>query len=175
MSMKMALLIVLLAIVALGLYLFYLRFTNYGTLVIKIVDPPREWGEATHVYIRYSEIAVHRADVGNESGWYEVATGSEIDLADVVNVSRVVGKASLPAGKYNLIRFRILQAVVTIANKNYSAEVPPGEITVVIIGGGVEIQPSKTTYLVIDVNTKVVGSRETGFKIVPAATAYPEE
>jgi len=35
---------------------------GYGTLAVKVVDPPQEWEQASNIYIHYSEIMVHRAD-----------------------------------------------------------------------------------------------------------------
>lgn len=173
MSARKGFIILLLGVLVLaigsGVYFTY----GYGTLSVKITDPPQNWGQATNIYIHYSEIMVHRADAGNETGWYKVVDSGEIDLASVVNVSNIIGQGSLQAGKYNLVRFRLIEATVTVGGVNYTAEVPSGEITIAIVGGGVQVSPGQTTYLVIDVNPKVVGSQTLGFKLVPAATALP--
>ncbi len=146
---------------------------GYGTLVVKMVDPPQEWGQASNVYIHYGDIMVHRADAGNETGWYTVVENGWIDLASVVNVSKTIGQGSLPPGKYNLIRFQVMEATVTIGGANYTAEVPPDKLTISITQGGVQVDTGQTAYLVADINPRVVGSPALGFKLVPAATVSP--
>jgi hypothetical protein len=163
-------LVALVIIIGAFAYLSY----GYGTLVVKMTDPPDHWGPASNIYIHYSKIAVHRAEVGNESGWF-TAVGSDgwIDLSTAVNVSKTIGQGSLQAGKYNLVRFQILDSIVTVEGENYTATVESGEITISITEGGIRVDAGQTAYLVIDINPKVVGSLSTGFKLVPAAKASP--
>ncbi len=167
----MILVVLALLVVAIGSSVYFTY--GYGTLVVKMVDPPQEWGQASNVYIRYSEIMVHRADAGNETGWYTVVGSGWIDLASVVNVSKTIGQGSLQSGKYNLVRFQVMEAVVTVGGANYTAEVPPDKVTISITQGGIQVNTGQTAYLVIDINPKVVGSQASGFKLVPAATASP--
>jgi hypothetical protein len=146
-----------------------------GKLVVMITDPPEHWGPASKVYIRYSEIKIHRANAGNKSGWYTAIEGdSWIDLSTVLNSSEVIGSTHLQAGKYNLIRFEVLDAKVTVNDENHTATVSSGKLTVSITKGGVDISVGQTSQLVIDITPKVVGSSLTGFKVVPAAKATPE-
>ena len=165
--------IVLLAVMVLavgsGVYFTY----GYGTLSLRMTDPPQNWGEATNIYIRYGEIMVHRAEAGNETGWIKVVDGGWIDLTSAVNVSKTIGQGALQAGKYNLVRFQVMGAIVTVRGVNFTAEVPSDRITIVITGGGVQVNPGQTSHLVIDINPKVTGSEVSGFKLTPAATASP--
>jgi hypothetical protein len=152
-------------------------YTTLGTgkLVIMITDPPEHWGSASKVYIRYSEIKIHRANAGNESGWYTAVEGdSWIDLSTVLDSSEVIGSTHLQAGKYNLIRFEVLDANVTVAGENYTATVSSGNLTVSIMKGGVDISVGQTSHLVIDITPKVMGSTSTGFKVVPATKVTPK-
>ena len=145
-----------------------------GTLVVEMKDPPEEWGSASKIYIRYSEIMIHRANAGNESGWFTAVEGdSWIDLSTVLNSSKVIGSTGLQAGKYNLLRFDVLDAIVTVDDMNYTATVSSGRLTVAIIRGGVDISVGQTSHLVIDMTPKVVGSSAAGFKVVPAVKATP--
>lgn len=147
---------------------------GYGTLVVKMKDPPDHWGSAANIYIHYSEIMIHKANVGNKSGWFTaVESDGWIDLSTAVNVSKTIGQGSLQAGKYNLVRFQILDSIVTVEGENYTATVESGEITISITEGGIRVDAGQTAYLVIDINPKVVGSLSTGFKLVPAAKASP--
>lgn len=156
----------------------YVGFTVYGSgrLVVSVTDPPRDWGDATHVYVRFSEIKVHRADAGNETGWYTVVEGEGwVDLRSTLNSSAALGVGGLQAGKYNLVRFTVEEAIVTVDDENYTATVQSGSLKVAIIQGGVDVKAGQTSYLLIDITPKVVGSAAQGFRVVPAAKALPAQ
>jgi hypothetical protein len=170
---KMLLIGILLVIVIAGAYMGY---TAYGTgrLEVRITDPPKDWGQATDVYIQFSEIMVHRADSGNESGWYTVVSGlGWIDLGSTLNSSKALGVGNLQAGKYNQIRFTVEEAIVTLDGVNHTANVSSGTLKVSIIQGGVNIVAGQTSYLLIDITPKVVGSVAQGLRVVPSAKALP--
>ncbi len=154
----------------------FFAYTTYGSgrLVVELTDPPQNWGPATNIYIRYSGVHVHRANAGNESGWVTVVDSEGvIDLKEALNVSKTIGSGSLQAGKYNLVRFEIVGANVTVEGQNHTASVESGKMTISITQGGVDVRAGQTATLVIDINPKVVGSAASGFKLVPAATAGP--
>ena len=147
---------------------FYSAFGS-GTLEIKITDPPK-WGQATHVYIFYSSIELHRANRDNESGWFTIVDESAwINLTKVLNVNQTIGHKNLPAGLYNTIRFRILDAIVTVGGKNYTATVPSGMLQIVVTKGGLRITTGQKATILIDVETKITGS----YKIVPDVRVLP--
>ena len=160
-------------LISMGVFSYFTY--GYGTLIVKIIDPPADWGPASQVYINCSAIMVHRAGAKDESGWHTVVEDvGWINLTAVLNVSKIVGKGGLPAGLYNLVRFEILEANVTVGGINYTAAVEPGKLTAAIIEGGVRINAGGTAYLVIDINTRVTGS-PTNLKLVPAARAFPHQ
>ncbi len=143
-----------------------------GTLVVELTDPPSEWGPASKVYIRYDEVRIHRAKAGNESGWLTVVEDdSWMDLSTVLNASEVIGMSRLGPGKYNLVRFEVLDSVVTVGGQNYTATVSSGKLTIAVTGGGVNIELGQTSHLVIDITPKVVGSAASGYRVVPAVKA----
>ncbi len=143
-----------------------------GTLIVELTDPPRDWGPASKVYIRYGEVRIHMAKAGNESGWFTAVEGdSWIDLSTVLNASEVIGISRLGSGKYNLVRFEVLESVVTVGGQNYTTTVSSGKLTIAITRGGVDIAVGQTSHLVIDFTPKVVGSTAAGYKIVPAVKA----
>jgi hypothetical protein len=173
MKTKMVLIVGVLVALVTIIGVFSYSTYEYGTLVVKMTDPPDHWGPASNVYIHYSEIMIHKAQAGNESGWSTVVESGWIELSTAVNVSKTIGQKSLQAGKYNLVRFQILDSIVTVEGKNYTATVGSGEITISITEGGIRVNAGQTAYLVIDITPRVVGSPSTGFKLVPAATASP--
>jgi hypothetical protein len=167
-NVLLGLLVTIIVVSAGSIYLTY----GKGTLVVEMKDPPNEWGSASKVYIRYGEMKIHRANAGNESGWFTAVEGdSWIDLSTVLDSSRVIGSTGLQAGKYNLMRFEVLDAIVTVEDMNYTATVSSGKLTVAIVRGGVDISVGQTSHLVIDITPKVVGSQSAGFKVVPAVKA----
>lgn len=170
---QIALTIVAVVIAAAALFAYF----NYGSgnLEIKMRDPPSAWGEATQVYINYSAIEIHRAQAGNDSGWFTIVEKSAwINLTRTLDVNQTIGRQTLQAGLYNLIRFRILDARVTVSGMNYTASVPSGELTIAITLGGLQINTGQATALLIDINVKVEGSRAAGFfRLVPAVRATP--
>lgn len=144
-----------------------------GTLIVEMIDPPKDWGPASQVYINYSAIMVHRADAANESGWYTVDTAGSINLTSVLNVSKAIGEGPLQAGKYNVIRFNVTGAIVTVDGVNYTATVASGKLNIPIIKGGIQVDAGQTAYLIVDITPRVTGSEDQGFKLVPAARAMP--
>ncbi len=169
-SLLMGLLVTIVIVSAGYGYLSY----GKGTLIVEMKDPPNDWGAASKIYIRYSEMEIHRANTGNESGWFTAVEGdSWIDLSTVLDSSRVIGSTSLQAGKYNLIRFEVLDSKVTVEDTNHTATMSSGKLNIAITGGGLDISAGQTTHLVIDITPKVVGSPSAGFKVVPAAKAIP--
>ena len=172
---KTALLSALAAVLIAGAYLGYTVYGS-GRLAVSITDPPRDWGEASNVYVRFSEVKVHRADAGNETGWYTVVDGGGwVDLGSTLNSSAALGAGNLLAGKYNLVRFTVEEAVVTVDGVNHTATVQSGTLKVSIVQGGVDIKAGQTSYLLIDITPKVVGSTTQGFRVVPAAKALPTQ
>ena len=144
-----------------------------GTLVIEMMDPPEHWGHASQVYIHYSAIKIHRAGAEEESGWHTVIQGDGwINLTSVVNVSKAIGQVPLQAGKYNIIRFNITEAIVTVNGENYTATIVNGRLNVPITRGGIIVDAGQKTYLVIDITPRITGSKQ-GFRLVPATRAIP--
>ena len=144
-----------------------------GTLVIEMMDPPAGWGPAEGVEIHYSAIMIHRANASEESGWRTIVQDGWISLLSVVNVSEVIGESALSAGKYNLIRFNITGANVTVNGIEYEAIVINGHLNIPIIRGGIQVRAGETTYLIIDITPRITGSPTQGFRLVPAAKAIP--
>ena len=152
----------------------YTYFTyGSGRLLILVADPPK-WGDATHVYIRCSKIEVHRASESEESGWFTVIEDPGwINLTEVLETSEALGEANLQAGKYNLVRFDILEAKATVNSENRTAEVPSGKLQIVITEGGVTVKAGQTTNLLIDFETQVTYTHGKGHKLTPTIKVIP--
>jgi hypothetical protein len=168
----LAVVIVIAIIVVVGVFV-YLSYGS-GTLQTSMTDPPAGWGDATQVYINYSAIQVHRADAGNNSGWFTaVDVSGWINLTQILDVNKTLGSKSLQAGTYNLIRFMDVEAIVTVNDVNYSATVPSDKLQIAITQGGVKINAGQTSNLLIELNIMVQGSITEGFTLVPGIRATP--
>jgi len=150
-----------------------------GTLTILVTDPP-EWGEATQVYVNITGIAIHRADEAEESGWTLLPMPDgrqylEVNLTDVLETEAVLLDAGLATGTYNILRFNISSAIVTVDGSNETdVKVPSGRITLTIIQGGVTIESNHQSKLLVDIETRVVYSKgQDQYQLVPAAKAIP--
>jgi len=144
-----------------------------GTLVLKMKDRPTEWGSVEAVYITFSDIMIHRADAGNESGWFTTGvSGANLGLLGMVNVSKVIGQTSSQAGLYNVVRFEVTKAIVTFDGVNYTCIVESGKLNVPIAMGGVRISAGQTSSIEIDIHVRITG-RVGDFKLTPAARAAP--
>ncbi len=173
----MAIIGIVVIIIIAGVSVFaYMTYFSQGTLKIEMTDPP-EWGPATQVYINYSSIEIHRADAANESGWSTIpGTGGTINLTQFVDINQTIGSANLQPGTYNLIRFTILQANVTVNGTLYSATVPSGELQITITEGGIKVNATQTSAVLIELNARVEGSVDSGFSmLVPDIRAEPIE
>jgi len=157
-------------VVVAGTVLAYTTFGS-GNLVLKMKDPPSGWGPAEAVYITFTDIMIHRADAGDESGWFSTGvSATNLSLVGMVNVSKVIGQTSLQAGLYNIVRFNITQAIVTVKGVNYTCTVESGKLNVPITGGGIRINAGQTSYLEIDINPTITG-KSGNYKLAPAARA----
>ncbi len=148
-----------------------------GTLQLSMIDPPNVPGNVVDVYVNYSSIQVHVANAGNQSGWYNVTSSGTINLMKIVSASKLLGSASLPSGTYNIVRFNITSAIVTVNStsgvlSNYTANVPSGMVQSVITGG-VNVQASTTSALLVDISPRVTYANG-NYTLIPSATAQPQ-
>jgi hypothetical protein len=151
--------------------------SSSGTMQLSMIDPPTVPSNVVAVYVNYSSIQVHEADAGNQSGWHPVTASGTIDLMKIVSSSQVLGSANLPSGTYNIVRFNITSAVVTVKNstsgalQNYTANIPSGMVQSVITGG-VNVKSGSISALLVDISPKVTyGGNQ--YTLVPSATAAP--
>ncbi len=160
-------------IIVAGGFLWYHNIAK-GTLEVQIKDPPREWGDASNVYIKYNQIEIHKVSNENQTGWLRITDKENwIDLATTLNASKTLGTKRLPPEKYNLIRFEILDAIVTVNGANYTATVASGKLDLAMVRGGITINAGQTIKILIDITPKITGSEAQGYRLTPAAKAKP--
>ena len=145
--------------------------SSSATLGIQLTDPPTVPPGVTDVYISYSEMAVHVADAGNYSGWYQVAPAGEIDLMSVINTSITLGSAKVSSGTYNAVGFNITSATVTVNGKNESAFISSNKLIVPLVGG-VQVGSGASVGVLIDLSPTVMAVQngsQTAYVLIPSA------
>jgi hypothetical protein len=163
--------IVAVIIVLAGFY-SYSQFA-LGTLNVELTDPPAGWANASQIYLSWRMIEVHRAKADDASGWSTVLSqGGTINLTRIIDVAETLGSQSLQPGTYNLVRFEITHAIVTITGENVTAHVPSGVIQIAITQGGIVINAGQTSTLLIELNITVHGTDQNP-TIVPDIRATP--
>lgn len=153
--------------------LFLTNVSASGTLVIIMRDPPSAWEPATAMYVTFSDIMIHRADAGVESGWFNTGVSvTNFSLREIVIFTTMIGETTLQVGIYNVIRFNITQAIATVNGINYTCVIKSGKLNVPIMGGGVRINAAQISRLEIDITPKITG-KEGHFSLTSAAKATP--
>jgi len=118
--------IVLIVIAAGGVagFLFY----GPSNVSLSVKDPPPQSydGSISAIVVSFSKIELHAANAGNDSGWHTVVTSGSINLMTVLTVSKVLGSAMIPAGRYNELRFFASTANITIAGVTVTYTIASG-------------------------------------------------
>lgn len=148
-----------------------------GTLQISMIDPPNVPPNVVDDYINYTSIQIHIANAGNNSGWFNVTSSGTIDLMKIVSNSKLLGTATLPNGTYNIVRFNVTSAVVTVNSTsgiltNYTAKVPSGMVQTVITGG-VNVKANSVSALLVDISPRVIYANG-AYTLIPSLTAQPQ-
>jgi hypothetical protein len=127
-------------------------FEAPSNMQISIRDPPQQSYDPTirAIYVTFTSIEVHVANAHNDSGWHTVTTSATVNLLTVLNVSKVLGKAQVPAGKYTELRFNVSKVVVTISGLNVTYTIPSGSLKVPITSGGFQAYGALTVNVELD-------------------------
>src|SRR5260370_40889451 len=108
------LLILVLVLVVIGGVVGFLFYAP-SNAQISIRDPPQQPYDSSvqAIYVSFTSIEVHSANAGDASGWHPIITSATVNLFTVLNVSKVLGKAPLLAGRYTELRFNVSAVIVT--------------------------------------------------------------
>ena len=116
-----------------------------GTLVMYITDQPSL--VIDNVVIAISDIEVHRASEGNESGWTTVVGAANVDLVAIRDVQEFLGEKKLEEGTYNQIRLNVDSAKLTTKGTEYDMEIPSRTVKLV---KAFEIRAGEATNIILD-------------------------
>ncbi len=168
-----AVILAVLAISAAGGYLLYAP----APVTLRLTDPPPQSYDSsiTSITVTFTKIEIHSAGAGNDSGWHTIMTSGTVDLLTVLNVSKVLGTASIQAGKYTEIRFFISQTIITISGVSVPYSVPSANQTgfkVPITGGGLQVTGGLSASVQLDLafrNSEIMNN--VNLTLTPVATA----
>jgi hypothetical protein len=151
---KMVLALVLVLVVVGGVvgFLFYAP----SNVQISIRDPPQQPYDPSiqAIYVTFTSIDIHTANAASDSGWHTITTGATVNLFTVLNASKVLDKASLPAGKYTELRFNVSKVVVTKSGVNVTYTIPSGSLKIPITGTGAQAYGALTVNVELDLSFK---------------------
>jgi hypothetical protein len=150
---------------------------GFGSLILRIHDPPKVPLGVSAIYVTYSAIFL-----GQSTGktWVDLKQNGSINLMSVVNFTQTIANVKISSGTFNLLVMNISSAIVTSYSVNYSASVPSDQLSIPFSGSGVTISNSTITGAVIDVSPTVIqhniynstGASTISFVLIPSANAY---
>ena len=149
---KILLALALVLVVVGGVVGFF--FYAPSNVQISIRDPPQQPYDSsiTAIDVTFTSIEIHSANAGNAGGWHTITIGGTVNLLTVLNVSKVLGSASLPAGKYTELRFNVSQVVVTISGVKVTYTFPSGSLKIAITGAGAQAYGALTVNVELDLS-----------------------
>ena len=74
-----------------------------GTLVLLLHDPPNAPAGVSHVFVTYSDLAIHDANSLASSGWIDLGQTGTIDLMSVVNFTQTIATVVVGEGNFDLL------------------------------------------------------------------------
>lgn len=151
-NIVLAIVLVLVVVGGVVGFLFYAP----SNVQISIRDPPQQSYDPkiTAIFVSFTSIEIHTANAGDTSGWHTITTSATVNLLTVLNVSKVLGKASLPAGKYTELRFNVSHVIVTISGVNVTFTIPSGSLKIPITGAGAQAYGALTVNVLLDLSFK---------------------
>ena len=168
-TILLALVLVLVVVGGVVGFLFYAP----SNAQVSIRDPPQQPYDSSiqAIYVTFTSIEIHSANAGDASGWHTIITSATVNLFTVLNASKVLGKASLPAGKYTELRFNVSAVIVTISGINVTFTIPNGSLKIPITGAGAQAYGALTVNVVLDLSFKNSEMLNPTSKLNPVATA----
>jgi hypothetical protein len=150
--------------------------TGSGTLAVLMTDPPTVPNGTTHVYITYSNLAIHISGDSNFSGWQLLNSSGQVDLMGIINVTQTIASVNIQSGVFDAMEFNISSAIVTFNGANYTADlVYQRHYLYVPITGGITIVNGQTSAAVLDLTPTILllgTPANPTFAFIPDARAY---
>src|SRR2546428_9858174 len=119
-----------------------------GSLDVAVQDESGAWA---HVWVTFTQVWVHEAGKSEDVGWHNLTVAqASIDLASLVNVSKLLASARVGPGKYTEIRLGVIAATGKMLDATPAGfSVPSGDVKAVT---PFEVRSGTTTKLTVDIN-----------------------
>ncbi|MDG6910074.1 MAG: DUF4382 domain-containing protein [Nitrososphaerota archaeon] len=144
-TITVAVAVVVLVVVAVGAAAVVFLMAPTGSLIVGVKDSPST-GAVSHIYLTISDIVLQGGS-SNASTTFKV-NATTFDLLALQNVTKMLGKNSVPAGNYTMVRFEVTKAIATVSGTNVTLTVPSGQIKVPM---QFSIASGKSTTIVLDI------------------------
>ncbi len=143
-----------------------------GTLTFQLTDPPEVPNGTQALVISYASLSAHYTAKNGSSSWAYAQGSGSVNLLSIVNVSQIIGKASIPLNAtVDMVRFNITSATITINNVTSNVTVPSQQLTVHVTNAN---RVNGTESALIDLTPVVAAiytSNSTVFVLVPSVRA----
>lgn len=145
-----------------------------GKVSIMLTDPPVLPAGVTAVYISYSGISLHIFDQSSND-WFNVKVAGTVDILKLINVSKTIAVADVPANTYDQVKVNISSVQAVYNGRNYSVSIDRNEI-VSVINGYVNVYASTNVSILIDIQTTLLNTNsESSPNFVFTASAWSAE
>ncbi len=126
------------------------RPDNLGTLEFRVTAQP--FDNVSGILVTVKNIEVHVSSGEELLGWRKVVEGPhKIDLKELTGVEDVLGSATLESGRYQQVRFEVVDAVITVRGMPRQSPVPSGKIRLI---GGFDVSPGEKTIVTLDIDAE---------------------
>lgn len=116
------------------------------TLEVRVTDAPPP--SVTQLLVTIRDIQIHKSPIETEAAWVTVVPGDRaVDLVAVTGIEQLLGSVLVEPGRYNHVRFELVEARITIDGVERTALFPPGKHH---LSGGFNVVPGQTTVLTLD-------------------------
>ncbi len=144
-----------------------------NSVFVSITDPPHVPSGTTALVITYNSIALHETGKSNSTGFVSINKTGSLNLMNLTNASETIAQIGVTANQsFDIVRFTITSASITIGNQTYNVTVPNGKLQV-NLNQKLTANVSKSGVL-LQLNPSVLqiySANQTFFVMVPAAKA----
>lgn len=145
-----------------------------SNLSVQMTDPPIVPQGTQSLIVTYSGVDLHETGMANSTGFVNFSVNGKINLMNLTNVSQTIAVIKTQANQsFNLLRFDIKSANITINNVTYNLVVATGGVIARINGtlnttssGGVLLDLSPTVLQIYNGS-----ANQSVFILVPSASA----
>ena len=102
-----------------------------GTVVLQLTDPPLVPNGTQSLFITYSSVQLHEVGNSNTTGFIDVNASGTVNLMNLTNFTQTIAYAKVnQTQSFDMIRFSITSASITINGTSYPVTVPSSSLLV---------------------------------------------